>query len=41
MNGFYIKQLSVTGTNLIPAEISFEKGGNLVTGVYNGGQWAS
>ncbi|MGJ1315733.1 hypothetical protein, partial [Sphingobacterium multivorum] len=38
MNGFYIKQLSVTGTNLIPAEISFEKGGNLVTGVSDSGK---
>src|SRR5690606_27054272 len=38
MNGFYIKQLSVTGINLLPAEIIFEKGGNLVTGDSDSGK---
>lgn len=38
MNGFYIKQLSVTGINLTPAEITFEKGGNLVTGDSDSGK---
>jgi len=38
MNGFYIKQLCVTGLNLAPAEIIFEKGGNLVTGDSDSGK---
>lgn len=38
MNGFYIKQLSVTGINLVPAEITFQKGGNLVTGDSDSGK---
>lgn len=38
MNGFYIKQLSVSGINLAPAEITFEKGGNLVTGDSDSGK---
>src|SRR5690606_10911593 len=38
MNGFYIKQLCVTGLNLAPGEIIFEKGGNLVTGDSDSGK---
>ncbi|HEX8609059.1 MAG TPA: hypothetical protein VF679_10515, partial [Pedobacter sp.] len=38
MKGFYIKELSVQGTNVRPAEISFQPGANLVTGASDSGK---
>lgn len=38
MKGFYIKELSVQGINMSPAEISFQAGANLVTGASDSGK---